>query len=277
MTIGVVRGLRVSALAAVMAAAVTGGLRLCLPAVAEAVRLLPHFGREPADRALGVVLGAVMGALLLGALTWLVVAVTVCLAEVLRSPRGTAWTGEPSTTTVLRPRSVRLVVAAVVGVGGVASPHAIADPVRNLAVAVAKAEPQPLPVTRAAAPGRDAPAPVQRLVGLPVPDRRTGGVDGPRPTARLTPTDAATGTASSRAPEVVRVRRGDSLWGMTVGVLAPGTGDPPEPAVVDRGWRLLYAANRVLIGPDPDLIQPGTVLEVPRRPPFVDRDPGAPQ
>ena len=32
---------------------------------------------------------------------------------------------------------------------------------------------------------------------------------------------------------------------------------------VRRGWAALYAANRPLIGPDPDVIRPGTVLVLP--------------
>jgi nucleoid-associated protein YgaU len=38
--------------------------------------------------------------------------------------------------------------------------------------------------------------------------------------------------------------------------------------VIDRYWRQLYAANRTIIGPDPDLIFPGTRLVVrPYQPP----------
>ena len=32
---------------------------------------------------------------------------------------------------------------------------------------------------------------------------------------------------------------------------------------VDAGWRALHAANRVRVGPDPDLLRPGTRLDVP--------------
>ena len=35
---------------------------------------------------------------------------------------------------------------------------------------------------------------------------------------------------------------------------------------VRGGWQALYAANRKAIGPDPDVIQPGTVLVLPERP-----------
>jgi LysM repeat protein len=57
----------------------------------------------------------------------------------------------------------------------------------------------------------------------------------------------------------------------------PGTGEPTRYAVapgdtlsgiaaalgVAGGWQALYAANRQAIGPDPDLIRPGTVLAAP--------------
>jgi len=259
-----------------MTAVVTGALRLCLSAILDAVRLAPRLDQEPADRALGVVLGAALGVLLLGALGWLVLAVTLCLAEVLRSPHGTTSTGQPATPTLLRPRTVRLVVAAVVGAGGLASPGATADPVRTAAVvAMAPAEGHSQSVGRASAPRQDAEVAVELLVGLPVPDRRTGGLDRSGPTTDRPAAVAA--IPSARGAKSVRVRRGDSLWGVTVRVLAPGAVDEPDAAVVDRGWRLLYAANRAAVGPDPDLIQPGTQLEVPPRPPFTDPEPGAPR
>ena len=42
---------------------------------------------------------------------------------------------------------------------------------------------------------------------------------------------------------------------------------------VRGGWPALYAANRRVIGPDPDVIRPGTVLAIPR--PAAPRAPGA--
>ena len=57
-----------------------------------------------------------------------------------------------------------------------------------------------------------------------------------------------------RAPPArYRVAAGDTLAGIAAALAVPG------------GWQALYAANRRVIGPDPALIRPGTVLTV-RRP-----------
>jgi len=52
-------------------------------------------------------------------------------------------------------------------------------------------------------------------------------------------------------PEHYTVAPGDTLSGIAAALGVRG------------GWRTLYAANRRLIGPDPDLIRPGTVLTAP--------------
>jgi LysM repeat protein len=49
------------------------------------------------------------------------------------------------------------------------------------------------------------------------------------------------------------VRSGDTLSGIAVALAVPG------------GWQALYAANHQAIGTNPSVIQPGTVLMVPRR------------
>lgn len=86
------------------------------------------------------------------------------------------------------------------------------------------------------------------LDGLPLPDRATG---------------ATTATADRAAPagaaRALVVRRGDSLWSLAAADLGPGA----SPAAIDDRWRLLYALNRPVIGPDPDLIRPGQQLRPP--------------
>jgi len=54
------------------------------------------------------------------------------------------------------------------------------------------------------------------------------------------------------APVRVTVASGDTLSGIAAALALPG------------GWPALYAANRRVIGPDPNTIRPGTVLTVPR-------------
>jgi hypothetical protein len=83
------------------------------------------------------------------------------------------------------------------------------------------------------------PAPAVLLAGLPLPDRAEGP-DG---------TD-----------DQVVVRTGDTLWALAERSLPPGAGD----AVVTARWHRIYDLNRARIGPDPNLIQPGQRLRLPR-------------
>ncbi|WP_331526375.1 LysM domain-containing protein [Nocardioides sp.] len=56
----------------------------------------------------------------------------------------------------------------------------------------------------------------------------------------------------------VVVRPGDSLWSIAEADLPPGA---PDRAVVSR-WHAIYAVNRALVGPDPDLLEPGQRLHL---------------
>lgn len=78
---------------------------------------------------------------------------------------------------------------------------------------------------------------------LPAPDR-------PAATSKQRPHDR---------PRTVVVRRGDSLWALVAARL-PGH---PSAAQVARAWPQWYAANRGVIGADPDLIHPGQRLRAP--------------
>lgn len=79
---------------------------------------------------------------------------------------------------------------------------------------------------------------VHLLDGLPLPDRvvdvqHVHQVDRHR----------------SPAPDRVKVHAGDSLWQLAL--------------EHDTDWQTLYAANRDVVGPDPDLIHPGQRLVLP--------------
>lgn len=67
-------------------------------------------------------------------------------------------------------------------------------------------------------------------------------------------------------PRELLVRPGDTLWSLTARVLGPGA----STADVSATWPLLYAANRAVVGADPDLIRPGMRLSLPR---FEERTP----
>lgn len=86
--------------------------------------------------------------------------------------------------------------------------------------------------------------------GLPLPDRPTTGPVSPVPPV------GPVGPAPPRGHLVV-VQPGDSLWAIAADHWS------------GWGWRRLYAANRAVIGDDPDLIHPGQRLRVP--PAWADR------
>lgn len=105
---------------------------------------------------------------------------------------------------------------------------------------------------------------VERLVGLPLPERAVAPAT---PTGPTTPTAPTAPTAEQRATAVagtreaggdVRyvVRPGDSLW--SIARAHPAADDD-----VDQRWRAIWAANRDVVGADPDLIHPGQALRLP--------------
>ena len=100
--------------------------------------------------------------------------------------------------------------------------------------------------------GRPQPHGVALLSGLPLPDRAVAPVRRhPAPPPRST----------------VTVRPGDSLWSIAEHDLPAGAPD----RAIDERWRAIYAANHDRIGPDPDVLQPGQLLHLPRHTPRKDR------
>jgi hypothetical protein len=168
-------------------------------------------------------------AVLLACTAWAWLALTATVLEALRGvPRA-----DPGRARTWRlPGGLRRLVLAGCGVAlvsGVVSP----------AVAAGRSQPPP----PAAGPGV--------LVGLPLPDR---AVAPPAPA----PAVAHPGAAAS-----VVVRPGDCLWTIAARDLTAGASG----AAVEARWRAIYAANRALIGPDPDLLTPGQRLLLPRKAP----------
>lgn len=92
---------------------------------------------------------------------------------------------------------------------------------------------------------------------LAVPDRPTVGA----PT-RYAPLRPARRTEPATQRQVV-VRTGDSLWAIAATELGPEAGD----AAIAARWPQWFAANAGLVGPDPDLIQPGQILHAPTHAP----------
>ncbi len=93
-------------------------------------------------------------------------------------------------------------------------------------------------------PGPPPRSPAAALTGLPLPDRTTG---------------AAARPASWQDRSALVVRSGDSLWSLAERRLPDGSSD----RAVTHGWHRLYAVNADRVGPDPDLLHPGTRLVVP--------------
>jgi hypothetical protein len=70
-------------------------------------------------------------------------------------------------------------------------------------------------------------------------------------------------SAVARTANAVVVRPGDSLWALAEASLrSSGTADPTDRQVA-QAWPLWWAANREVVGDDPDLLLPGTVLRPP--------------
>jgi nucleoid-associated protein YgaU len=61
------------------------------------------------------------------------------------------------------------------------------------------------------------------------------------------------------AEDEVVVRRGDTLWGIAARRLGPSASD----ARIAAEWPRWYAANRAVIGDDPDRLRPGQRLQAP--------------
>ena len=117
-----------------------------------------------------------------------------------------------------------------------------------------------------AAPGSSGSSPVvpaatARALPSPVLPISPAAPTTPTAPAALPPRHAPQPPADDRSPTVV-VRPGDSLWTIA------RTHAPPGAAAADvaRSTTRWYAANRGVIGTDPDLIHPGQQLQPPAEP-----------
>lgn len=150
----------------------------------------------------------------------------------------------------IAPLAVRRLAAALLGLGLVGAPLAVALPAQaDRAVATAPATGQ-----------ADATRPA---VDLPALDRWTP--DRPAPAAAVNQPAEPLALLVSRphrgraVSDHVVVRRGDTLWDIAARALGPDA----SIADVAASWPDWYAANRSTIGPDPDLILPGQLLRPP--------------
>lgn len=131
------------------------------------------------------------------------------------------------------------------------------------------AAPAPAPATAAALADAS-------WTAAPSPTPRIGTVPGPLPDAGWmprSPTPAPPGSADRPTQDrpTVTVRSGDCLWDIAEEELGPDA----TLREVDLRWREWYRANRAVIGEDPHLILPGTVLVAPVFSPHVPEAGGA--
>ena len=115
-----------------------------------------------------------------------------------------------------------------------------------------------LPAAADSRPGTAAPA------GTAAPGRTAGTTDSlDWPTLPVTPSPAPTLPAAPGAARRVVVAPGDTLWALAEQSLQARRGAVPTAAAVAPAWPSWWAANRDVIGPDPDLLRPGTSLRSP--------------
>jgi hypothetical protein len=175
---------------------------------------------------------------------WLALGLIAALAIELPGCVGRA---ADATARILLPRALYRVVAGAVGFGILLAPvaatadaGAVARTGAGLAVASVTPTPPPTPPPALPAPTWPGPPPASGPA-LPAPTLP----DGAQPTVR-----PAAG---------VIVRPGDSLWR----IAAVHLGERASAARIATAWPQWYAANRTVIGADPDLIAPGQHLQAP--------------
>lgn len=169
-----------------------------------------------------------------------------------RAARAFAAGALETTAAALTPWFLRRVVGVVCS-AGIVGPALLVAPAHGTttapAISAQGADAQVAPARLDEASSRERPHPLR---GLRLPDLPLTMPDGPSPPASP---DRQRQLAADRAGTVV-VRRGDSLWVIAARLL-PANATAAEVAVLcDR----LYAANATRIGPDPNLILPGTRL-----------------
>jgi nucleoid-associated protein YgaU len=208
---------------------------LYVPIFRGSTMIMPSPPFADVDRAAGVdaALAAVAGAVGVLCLLWCVVAIA---AAVLSALPGVVGRTAESIASRITPALVRRAVAVALGTGLALAPAAYAS---------ARVVPTPGP---AAVAGTAAPFTV-RIAGTVLASLPA--------TPTLPPLDWPATSTDPAAPVVVAP--GDTLWAIAARALPPGASD----AAIDAEWRRWYAANRSVVGPDPDVIYPGQRLVSP--------------
>ena len=205
-------------------------------------------------------------------LAWLALAVAACVLTTVWRPPGRAGATADRLASTL-PRPLRAVVAAALGVAvlsGTALPAATALSVAAPSMTVSAdldpawpASAQATAVDDGARPDPGLPDPALPDPALPDPALPAPGWAPERPAAAHQAAAAGLLVEQPRPALVgsgeVVVRRGDTLWDIAARHLPTGATD----VEIATEWPRWYEANRDLVGPDPDHIEPGQRLRPP--------------
>jgi hypothetical protein len=102
--------------------------------------------------------------------------------------------------------------------------------------------------------------PIPRRSAAPLPPWLGGGPSKPAPLPPSLDSGATRSAPGDRAQASEHtVQAGDTLWDIAAAHLVPAE---RSKAAIHRYWQQLYRANRRVVGADPDLIHPGTRLDV---------------
>ena len=190
-------------------------------------------------------------------LAWLLIAwltLTVLLTLVARVPGATGRVAAGAARRVA-PAALRRLAAGLIGVG------VVTGSLTGTSAAAAPVPPEAEAGVSAPAsldwPGTAAP------VDLDWPDG--GAAPTPAPTAPAPEPAPVLGAAvsSGQAADAVVVQPGDTLWGLAEQALEEQQGTAPTDRQVAAAWPSWWAANRPVVGEDPDLLRPGTALQQP--------------
>jgi len=247
--------LRAAATFTLTAAGAAGALIALRGAPARVARRLAH-ARQWTD-AVGVdtAVAALAAAALWLLAGWVAVGLVAALAG--RLPGATGVFAQRIAAVAL-PRGLYRAAAGAAGLGVLLSPavasaaathHVAPHPGGTASAAASIPVPSPLtPTSSLRAPQLPVDsAPAARSPAVHAPAARSGDVHSP------------TGPGRAAETPTVTVRPGDSLWR----IAAAHLGRAPTAARVAAAWPRWFAANRAVIGADPDLLVPGEVLHAP--------------
>lgn len=102
-------------------------------------------------------------------------------------------------------------------------------------------------------------APVDTATTAPTATPRPGWTPRRPPARQRTDPHLLTGRHRADSIHEVTVRRGDTLWSIAAARLGPEANDHE----IAAAWPRWHAANRAVIGPDPHVLLPGTLITPP--------------